>query len=346
MAPSLLSLPAELRLSIWEQYARDLTLHFPHQEDVRQPHPFALVETCQFIRSEALPVFWQNLKIHCGGTDQLLDAFDSLTREQLSALRHLSVNNIPASNLNMKVFDEESGTEDDMSIGWMDVIPLFPGLQLDTLTIYNQEVDFGHDRLVQAQRDHPYVTYYDGIDQQVELGMGWKEIRFICPVPFSFTWDVVHFATRRADGTFQVHRKLREPQPATWKAMAKDRDDPGATVDIFIAKKEYDGQTNVVLDPTKREALVDTQVTTEVHRARQEGTHAFLRETMVVVRRGKQSVYVEDGYCLRSEMEDLFKGRSWKDIKKEAQERQRIGGDIRELPGLLRIDPLTGAPIL
>lgn len=57
MAPSLLSLPAELRLSIWEYYARDLTCHFPRQENVFRPHPFALLETCQSVRSEALSVF-------------------------------------------------------------------------------------------------------------------------------------------------------------------------------------------------------------------------------------------------------------------------------------------------
>lgn len=138
---------------------------------------------------------------------------------------------------------------------------------------------------------------------------------FICPVPFSLTWDIVHFATRRADGTFQIHGKLRDPQPATWETTAKERDNSGATVEIFIAKKEYHGQTDVVLDPTKREVLIDTRVSAEVRRARQEGTHAFPRETMVVIRRGKQAVYVEDGSGLRSEVKDVFEGRSWKEIK-------------------------------
>lgn len=183
MAPSLLSLTAELRLSIWEHYARDLTCHFPHQENVFHPHPFALLETCQFLRSEALPVFWENLKIQCDSTEHLLDALNSLTTVQLSALRHLSINNVRSSNLHMKVFDDESGVTDDMPIDWMDVIPLFPGLQLDILTICNQEGDFGEERLVQAQRDHPYTAYYSGVDQQVESGMGWKEIRSSVPSP-------------------------------------------------------------------------------------------------------------------------------------------------------------------
>lgn len=71
----------------------------------------------------------------------------------------------------------------------------------------------------------------------------------------------------------------------------------------------------MVLDPTKREVLIDTRVSAEVRRAREEDTHAFPRETIVVIRQGKQAVYVEDSSSLRSEVKDVFEGRSWKEIK-------------------------------
>jgi len=99
--------------------------------------------------------------------------------------------------------------------------------------------------------------------------MEWRELRFICLVPLILTWRMPHIAFGRDDGTFQMIQNIPNLQPAASESIVRKRDNTGATAEIFIAKRQHDGQTNVVLDPTKRDDFDNTQVAAEVRRARQ-----------------------------------------------------------------------------
>lgn len=306
MPPTLLSLPAELRLSIWELCAP--IIQFPRRE-LSHAHPLALLEVCHSVRAEVLPILHlDHLQIHCDDTEHMLDFLFGLSEEQRAALRHLSIRD--KGICLYKVNGRGLGGP----VYWHEVMPLFPGIQLDTLTILDEFY-----RTQDNRRKEEYYLFYWHIENTVRCGLGWKELRVICSDASVLTLE---------DDTL-VSPAIPHPQPTAWISTLRERDgiDSGTNVQIFIATKEYDGKEDVIYHTSKREVFDSSKILAEVRRARDGIAQATSREVMIIMRRGAQAAYVEDGSgSLKgrvSRIKESFEGRSWKDIKEQAAEQNR-----------------------
>lgn len=289
--PSLQDLPVELRLQIWEQYAldSDLTFHYPRRIGRDIPHqryPLAILQTCQTYRHEALAILsFERFQLHCNSTERLLDLFSSLTPMQMFSLRHLTVRDIPF---------ECDGNE----YHWHDFFPLFPGIRLDTLTVLE-----GNHHLYSHQVLSMASTRYQHIAQQAQSGLGWKQLRYI-------TSGMLSSISNGAVPAPSVRTRTLQPADCPWATVLAQRDHSlqGAGVEIFIAKEQFGGQKNAVLDPEKCEVL----------NHRTPSMAEMSRETMTVLKRGELAYFVEDGSELKTSVLELFQDRSWEMVKEHA----------------------------
>lgn len=249
----------------------------------------------------------------------MLDFLFGLTEEQRSLLRHLTIR-----NKGMYLF-KTNGCSQGGLVTWYEVMPLFPGVKLDVLTILDQRY-----RMQDNREKNDYYPFYFHIEWVLPCGSGRKELRVICSDASVLTWEDDHMAAG--------HWARRDPQPKTWASILKERDSDSseANIEIFIARKEYDGKGDVVYNPSKREVSNNSRVLAEARRAREGITEAASREIMMIMRRGAQVVYVEDWsglseHDVHRNIKELLEGRSWKDIKERAAELTRRRNQARPL---------------
>lgn len=97
-------LPAELRLFIWEEFARDLTTcfaNYPREvvdddpenprwdylkpwDESSQPYPLAILQTCSLFYVEAKPILYENLLFYCYSSKDTIDALNRSWKTILS----------------------------------------------------------------------------------------------------------------------------------------------------------------------------------------------------------------------------------------------------------------------
>lgn len=133
---------------------------------------------------------------------------------------------------------------------------------------------------------------------------GWKELRFIAPTTGFILGQ-------------EFPSETRKPQPATWNELIQKLDGKtsNAEVKMYIAKEA--GTAGLSENPA-------TRVTWECEpgngpaRESSEGVDKRdTREVLVVVKRGLEANYIQDGSQLHKNIKGLLREfGSWKEIKK------------------------------
>ena len=205
----LLRLPAELRLTIYANYFRSLKPTYPHF--CSSP---ALLLTSRSVYTAAQPLYIKNTTLDLRTTANLVDFLTSLSIARIKQLRHLSLRALPFP------IDTDEDMGASCTYGFEYVLPLFPDLQLDTLTptdaYYGPHVRenlWGHE-----------ATYCE-VESFVEIGRGWRKLIYRSK---STKW--------LQPGQFTDSVNNGQGQPGKWDRMIKERDGPqsGAGVRMWI----------------------------------------------------------------------------------------------------------------
>lgn len=271
----LLDLPLEIRQQIYKFYLDSLPLTYP---DLLPP----LLLSSHQLHNEASITWrlsWHTAQFKFGGVRHLLRCLTSITHPTLCKLRHVSVTNHPlplspeSPHLSILSYGSRQGFDID------DLLPLFPGLQLSTLTIYDP--NYGH----QGAIDCPETAYH-ALGAFVH-SQGWKELIYFVPRDWPLR---------------SAYRRFQLPQPSTWDALIKQRDGihSGAGVQIFG------------VDTAKRRTPISfTSPTSE-----QETSDGDERYEQVEVRltRGRDVKYVQESGKCNSTIEYLFKKYTWENM--------------------------------
>lgn len=197
------------------------------------------------------------------------------------------------------------------------LLPLFPGLKLDTLIIE----DAFHGENVDEDGWGDNATY-NILQSMIERGTGWKELVVRSAID-RWLEDVV-FETHAADGTVTKETSGRSKQPAAWDRMIKERDGPesAAKVEMWCCKtddvwEKVEGDYNA--NETKQNDSDEDTETVSSMSVRGEGRPA--RPSIEVrVRRGKGTEYAQDGITAREgtfshKLHEMFLKLGWKEIK-------------------------------
>lgn len=94
-----------------------------------------------------------------------------------------------------------------------------------------------------------------------------------------------------------------------WAKFDQKRPDAGASIELFIAKQEYDRQQGVILDLLKREVFDYIKVIEEARLVELEMNKEVSRELMIIVKRGNQH-FVENGSARLEGLEYLIEKRT------------------------------------
>ena len=310
MPRSLLTLPTEIRLAIYKCHFNSIVVRQGHGS--KSSNHSSLLFTCRQIYHEAKPLFVPSVSFHFRSPTAMLDVLTTLSQQQIQEIRHIRVKAFPFS---LYPVDDDEDLHYYITYHFSDVLPLFPGLQLDRLEVENcfhDEVGDGWgDGLGDGGED---IATYSDIKRLLKND-GWKELRFITPKTgfMSGDWD---------------KSNLRVEQLVGWNDYLKHRDgeESSAYVKMFVANvPRLRGATD---DPSTRTSYsaipgyidsngprpcahrtgVDPETSDEVK-------DLIQREVLVVARRGKHASYVQDGSKLQPEIQKLFAKMSWQEVK-------------------------------
>ena len=197
------------------------------------------------------------------------------------------------------------------------LLPLFPGLKLDTLIIE----DAFHGENVHEDGWGHNATY--GIlENMIKGGTGWKEL-VLRSASDRWLEDVV-FKTFAADGTVTSKGSGRSKQPTAWDGIIKERDGPesAAKVEMWCSKTDsvwekvqgdYNANETQLNDSDEdTEAVSSMWVPDEDRLARP--------SIEVRVRRGIGVEYAQDGVTALEDtfshkLHQMFSKLGWKEIK-------------------------------
>ncbi|KAI9703260.1 MAG: hypothetical protein M1836_007826 [Candelina mexicana] len=283
-APStLLGMPVELRLMIYERLFRSLTVR--HGFEVSSVKHSSILSTCRLIHQEAKPLLTPNISFHFRSTERMVDHLMILTPEQIQSIRYIRVKAFP--------FPLYPNTDFDCytTYGFPYTLSMFPGLQLDYLAVE----DCYHDGLDKGG----FVdggTYCD-IDTLI-LSDGWKELHYTTPTTEFLTWD----------GGYEGERP--PSQPAGWNADMQDRDGKGSGASVVMYVSLEPGVAGATSHPTSREIYAAAPQNSD-------SSPNIEREVLVVARRGRNAVYVQDGSMLDPPIQNLLRQMTWQEIKQK-----------------------------
>lgn len=281
----LLDLPIELRQQIYTFYLDSLPLTYPDL------FPSLLLASHQLHEEASVTwrLSWPTVHFKFGGIRHLLRFLTRIKHPTLCKLRHVSVINLPldlspdSSNLFNIWFDPPespkpfaNGYERPRHIFDLhDLLPLFPGLQLSTLTIYD-----------------PFYGYQGAYHQETAchaLGglvrsQGWKELLYLV----------------RHDWPSSPADSHGLPQPSTWDALIKQRDGTcsGAGVQIFG------------IDTAKRRTSMSCTFPTDGQEP-SDGDQRY-EHVEVQLTRGRGVDFVQERGKCNAAIEYLFQYYSWK----------------------------------
>ncbi|KAL8727096.1 MAG: hypothetical protein Q9166_006283 [cf. Caloplaca sp. 2 TL-2023] len=178
------------------------------------------------------------------------------------------------------------------------VLPLFPGLQLETLWVgdpyhgkWSMEDGWGHN------------AAYHAVEDLIE-SQGFKEVTYV--VEHDRFMRPVSFTTSNGyqPGVQGTETTPREPQPSTWDAMIKKRDgaESGAKVQMFR-----------LLDNGNRRIPLNTEFESVQEASDKEADG----QIEIKIQRGRNADYVQTGKPRQKydkELADLFHKITWKGI--------------------------------
>ncbi|KAH6678141.1 hypothetical protein B0J14DRAFT_582033 [Halenospora varia] len=289
--PALLGIPIELKRLIFKSLFSSMITR--HGFGTTSSTSTSLLRTCRHFYKIARPIMLSNITLHFSSTCKFLDCLTNLTPDDITQLRYIRTKSFP-----FPLYRDEDFfpyTTHDFS----SVLPLFPGLQLDLLTVE----DCYHDERVNDGLGD-VRTYIDATF--LIHSKGWKELHYITPT--------TEFMTSRND-----RYKTREAQPTSWDKWLKENDDEdsGAGVKMYVAKER--GSKGAAEDPERRVAFFAPPgrlPKTSLQISQSDGRPVIdEREVMVVAKRGKGVSYVEDGMELNKDIEQTFQEMKWPEIR-------------------------------
>lgn len=189
------------------------------------------------------------------------------------------------------------------------LLPLLPGLRLDTLII---EDAFHGDCEDLSEDGWGHNATYHGLQDMVEEGKGWKAL--VLRSTSDIWLNPVVFQMRAADGTETTETHGRSKQPEAWDKMIKERDGPesGATVEMWSCKAHGVWE--------KVEGAYDAEVEDETEQDDLDEAGPARPSIEVRVRRGKGAEYTQDGTVAHEsapcrKLRDMLEKLGWKEIK-------------------------------
>ncbi|KAF4629339.1 hypothetical protein G7Y89_g8812 [Cudoniella acicularis] len=279
--PNFLMIPVELRRLIYKELFTTTTTK--HGFSSTSWTHTSVLRTSRQLYKEARPIMLRNILLHFSSTCKFLDCMTDLPADDISQLRYIRTKSFPFP----LYADEDAFSYTTYFFGAL--LPLFPGLQLDLLTVE----DCFHDKDVNDGFGD-VGTYLD--IQELITTKGWKELHYITPT--------TEWISSKRD-----HRRCRSAQPATWNAMLQEQDGETseAKVEMWIGNEpSVKGQAEnpetrmpcrIVPSNNIQEAYVYDE-----------------REMIVIAKRGNGASYIEDGMELDKGIEHVFQ-MTWQDVK-------------------------------
>lgn len=234
-------------------------------------------------------------------TEHFIDYLTSLIPATLAQLRHISLRDVP-----FPVYPDD---DDACYVTHLfpSLLPLFPGLRLDTLII--EDAFHGED----ADEDGwGHNATYESLQDMVKEGKGWRELILRST---SDVWlEPVVFKLRAADGTVTLETHGRSKQPEAWDRLIKERDGPesGAKVEMWSCKA--DGLWEKV------EGAYNAEEEDEAEQDDSDAEGPARPSIEVRVRRGKEAQYAQDGIVAHEsapfrKLREMLEMLGWKEIK-------------------------------
>ncbi|KAN0090647.1 hypothetical protein V8E51_019226 [Hyaloscypha variabilis] len=239
-----------------------------------------ILRTCRMISIEATPLLAPHITLSIWSTKAMIDYFSTLRPEIIQNLRYLRLQEGFPIPLYTQLH-RNSFTTFHVS----DAFCMFPGLQLDLLTVgdcYHVEGCY-----YRGGADSSNVGTYQAVDGLIRID-GWKELHFITPTTqFIFALD-------------------------------RDGRDSSASVRMFVGMQpDVVGLTE---DPETRldyAAIAGHGLEIEGYEnesPEEQRRHSESREVLVVAKRGVGASYIQDGSDLHQKIKILLSKMNWQEI--------------------------------
>lgn len=259
----------------------------------------SILRTCRQLYNEAGPLLTPNILLHFASTATMLDTMTTLPPSTIESLRYMRLKSYPFPLR----CDDHYYTTFNMS----STLPMFPGLQLDVLTVE----DCFHDPGVNDGWGD-CGTYYD-IGSLLRED-GWKELHYITPT--------TEFMTSQNDAY-----KDRVAQPTGWNKMLREKDGEtsGAGVRMYIANQK--SLAGLAEDPFTRSLweavpghLLPPPPPPDLGSFEGGwGNWVDSREVVIVAKRGAGAKHIQDGRSMRDKIKRLLDQMSWAELKKSGK---------------------------
>ncbi|KAF5872808.1 uncharacterized protein Bfra_006171 [Botrytis fragariae] len=319
--PGLLRIPLELRTKIFKYCLGGRTVYrgFNSYTDKRT----SLLRTCRQICDDVKHIILSTFLFHFASTFFMVDTLIGLPISIISQIRNIRVKGYPFSvatdfewsserNYGEKRGVEQKCEEEDDKVELVHkkrafeafttypmayTLSLFPGLQLNKLIV--EDV---HHGIGQYEGFLPNVQKYNQIQSLIRQN-GWRELRFLTST------------TVFVNGN---GRSYLVEQPAGWDKDIKEMDGTGSGAECKMFAGENYGQDedeNAIrqvweIDPDARSAWIGIPKD-EYHGPKQDP----YQQVLVVVKRGKDTDYMNDGSHECEKFEALFDNMTWDEIK-------------------------------
>ncbi|KAL1968329.1 hypothetical protein VTN77DRAFT_1858 [Rasamsonia byssochlamydoides] len=283
MSPSLLDLPAELRLMIFEFLFLSITVRIGFERNTPSTHT-SILSTCRLINNEAAPLLAKNIVLHFGSTAAMLDVLTTLPLPLISQLRRLRVKAFPVPLRLRGVLCP--------TFYLHEVLPILSNLRLDLLVVE----DCYHDPGV--NHDIADVATCFEIHGLINTN-GWKELHFVSPT--------TEFIVSRTCYDLCDQHHVRQLQG--WDALLKARDgqDSGASVKMYVAKQP--GVQGATARPETREEFNVVSLISNLP----DGSDT--REVLVVAKRGDKADFAVDRS--NSRLRRALGKRTWQKVREK-----------------------------
>jgi hypothetical protein len=260
----------------------------------------SILRTCRQLYKDAAPLLAPNIHLHFATTAIMLDTLTTLPSSIIEKLRHMRVKAYP--------FPLRCDPGYYTTFNMSSTLPMFPGLQLDVLTVE----DVYHDPGVNDGWGD-CGTYWE-VETLLEQD-GWKELRFITPT--------TEFITSAND-----HRNARVAQPTGWTKKLKERDGEtsSAEVKMYVAnEKSIAGLAENYLTRSSWDAIPGHTFPRppppdwDSFHGVGWGHWVDSREVMIVAKRRAGAKYVQDGRSINVKIKRLIDTMSWPELKKSGK---------------------------
>ncbi|KAF2866925.1 hypothetical protein BDV95DRAFT_503782 [Massariosphaeria phaeospora] len=290
MAPTLLSIPVELRELIYAELFSTYTVR--HGFGSTSSNRASILQTCRQIHHEAWRHLPLNLSLQFQGTETMLSTLLSVDQAVVTRIRHIRVTAFPFP------LYKDNRPDYYTTYYFSSALSLLPGLHLARLEVEDCFHGFG---LGDGWRD--VVTYLDF--ETLLRCDAWRELVYVTPC--------TDFLASGYD-----HRRKRSAQPQGWDALLKERDGlkSGAEVQMFITPERSSSSSVSDADasasasasskpqPQPWSAKPGNEV---IENWRIAGPEQDLKGAVTIVaRRGKQATFVQTGFT---------EGKSWAELK-------------------------------